>query len=90
MDQLIGDTGIVEIRGADLNRRCSGDEEFHYIVDRGNAADLPGLGQAEMPIKFCRWDVRQFSGADEGQNVFRTGDEKMPMRVAVPIFKVIV
>ena len=30
---------IVEVHGAELNRRCAGDEEFHDIVDRGDAAD---------------------------------------------------
>ena len=30
---------IVEVHGAELNRRCAGDEEFHHIVDRGDAAD---------------------------------------------------
>ena len=30
---------IVEVHGAELNRRCAGDEEFHHVVDRGDAAD---------------------------------------------------
>ena len=61
---------IVEVHGADLNRRCAGDEELHHVVDRGDAADaddrrFDGLGRLIHGPQGDRLDRRAAEAAHD-------------------------
>ena len=61
---------IVEVHRAELNRRGAGDEEFHDVVDRGDAADADerrfhGLGRLVDGPQGDRLDRRAAEAAED-------------------------